>query len=87
MESVLSSVATFREYLASNPIELVYMLENPTESPLSETELAACRALRSVKPTTTILNDSRAYMAVEYVADTKLYIDGKLAELVAAMNA
>jgi len=87
MESVLSSVATFREYLASNPIELVYMLENPTESPLSETELAACRALHSVKPTTTILNDSGAHMAVEYVADTKLYIDGKLAELVAAMNA
>lgn len=68
-------------------LDILYILATPTETPLSEAEPAAFAALHSVKPATTILNDSGAHMAVEYVADTKLYIDSKLAELVAAMNA
>lgn len=67
-------------------IKVIVAVAGPVETPLSEAELAAFAALHSVKPTTTILNDSGAHMAVEYVADTKLYIDSKLAELVAAMN-
>ena len=66
---------------------VIYSMSTPIETPLSEAELAAFAALHSVKPTTTILNDSGAHMAVEYVADTKLYIDSKLADLAAAMNA
>ena len=72
---------------AGKPVTVAYVLTTPIETPLSEAELAAFAALHSVKPTTTILSDSGAHMAVEYVADTKLYIDSKLAELVAAMNA
>lgn len=78
---------TAAAWLADNPVEFVYILAAPTETTLTEEELAAFAALHSNKPTTTFLNRSGAYMAVEYVADTKLYIDGKLAELVAAMNA
>jgi hypothetical protein len=48
--------------------------------------LQAFRALHSNKPTTTVLNDAGAWMAVEYAADPKLYIDRKIAELVAANN-
>lgn len=61
---------------------IYYVLRDPIETPLSETEIAAYRALRTYKPNTTILNDSGAHMKVEYAADTKLYIDNKLAALV-----
>jgi hypothetical protein len=57
-------------------------MADPIEIPLSETEIAAYRALHTYKPNTTIVNDSGAHMKVEYAADTKLYIDNKLAALV-----
>lgn len=76
------SVIGFRAWLASNPITMHYVQETPEEIPLSETEIAAYRALHTNKPNTTILNDSGAHMKVEYAADTKLYIDNKLAALV-----
>ena len=57
-----------------------YQMKAPIETPLSETELAAYRALHTNKPNTTILNDSGAYMSVDYMADTKLYIDNKIKE-------
>jgi hypothetical protein len=70
--------AVLNEY----PITFVYSLMEPIETPLSETELAAYRDLHTYKPNTTIVNDSGAHMKVEYAADTKLYIDNKLAALV-----
>jgi hypothetical protein len=57
-----------------------YILGIPIETPLTETELAAYRALHTNKPNTTILNDSGAHMSVKYTADTKLYIDKKIKE-------
>jgi hypothetical protein len=61
---------------------VLYPIATAIETPLSETEIAAYRALHTNKPNTTILNDSGAHMKVEYAADTKLYIDNKLAALV-----
>jgi hypothetical protein len=61
-------------------VRIIYQLATPVEHPLSETELAAYRALHTNKPNTTILNDSGAYMSVDYTADTKLYIDNKIKE-------
>ena len=63
-----------------------YILATPVEAPLTTEELQAFRALHSNKPATTVLNDAGAWMAVEYAADPKLYIDRKIAELVAANN-
>ena len=61
--------------------EIITFLDNSIEKTLSETELAAYRALHTNKPNTTILNDSGAYMSVEYTADTKLYIDNLIKNL------
>jgi hypothetical protein len=58
-----------------------YILNNPVETPLSETEIAAYRSLHTNKPNTTILNDSGAHMSVEYAAYTKLYIDNLIKNL------
>lgn len=66
---------------SGNPVTLYYVSKSPVETPLSEAEINAFRALHSNKPNTTILNDAGAYMAVEYVADTKTYIDNKIKEM------
>lgn len=60
---------------------VLYALDIPYETPLTAEELAAYAALHTNKPTTVITNDGGAEMDVEYVADTKLYIDNKFAEL------
>ena len=67
-------------YAAGTPLIALYTLATPIETHLSETEIAAYRALHTNKPNTTILNDSGAYMSVDYTADTKLYIDNKIKE-------
>jgi hypothetical protein len=60
---------------------VVGVLDKTIETPLSETEIAAYRALHSNYPNTTVLNDAGAWMDVKYNADTKLYIDRRIAEL------
>lgn len=75
------SVTAFKEWLSANPLTILFQLALPIETPLSNAEINAFRALRSHKPNTTILNDAGVHMSVEYVADTKTYIDNKIAEL------
>lgn len=60
---------------------IVHLLAHPVETALTDAEVQAFRALHSVKPVTTVLNDAGAWMAVEYAADPKLYIDRKIAAL------
>lgn len=78
------TVAKAREDFSGR--DIVYLLETPIETPLAEAELNAFKQLRSNKLTTTILNDSGAHMSVSYVADTKTYVDNKIAELVASIT-
>lgn len=80
--NTITTLEQWRAWLAENEVELVYILASPIETPLTDAEITAFKALCSNKPTTTILNDAGAYMAVEYVADTKLYIDRKISELI-----
>ena len=65
--------------------KIMYVLKNPIETPLTEEELAQYASLHTYKGNTTISNDSGAGMAVEYVADTKTYIDNKFNELAIAI--
>lgn len=62
-------------YLDENETIVYYVLATPIETALTEAEIAAYAALRTYKPNTTIYNDAGAFMAAEYVADTKQYID------------
>ena len=72
-------------WLARNTITVMYEIETPIETPLSAEELAQYAALRTNYPNTTVFNDSGAQMRLAYVADTKNYIDQKLAAISAAM--
>lgn len=69
---------------AGDPVTVTYELDNPVETALSAEEVTAYQAILSHCPSTTVLNDSQAHMALDYVADTKTYIDNKFAALAAA---
>lgn len=65
----------------SDGATVLYALPTPIETPLSAEEIAAFKALHTNKPNTTVYNDAGAHMAVEYIADTKTYIDNKFTAL------
>lgn len=78
----ITTVDQWKEWLTQNPVTVYFALATPIETTLSETEIAAYRALHSNYPNTTVLNDAGAHMVVKYAADTKLYIDNKIAALI-----
>ena len=57
---------------------IYYQLAEPIQTELTAEEIAAYAALHTNKPNTIIYNDAGAYMAAEYVADTKTYIVNKV---------
>lgn len=79
------TVSDWTAHLAEQPLTIVYALATPVETPLTAEQLADFAAMRTRYPTTTVLNDAGADMAIEYVADTKNYIDQKLAAISAAL--
>ena len=60
---------------------VIYPLESPIETIVAADDLCA---LRSRYPETTVYNDAGAHMAVKYIADTKNYIDMKIAAIASA---
>lgn len=74
-------------YANGTPLIIKYALETPNETPLSEEEISAYKALHTNYPNTTIYNDEGAYTEVKYVADTKNYVDNKIANEVAKLTA
>ena len=78
------SLDDWKAALAANPITVAYILKTPVETTLPDDELAAYRTMTSQYPNTTVYNDAGAGMQVDYIADTKNYIDQKLAAIAAA---
>lgn len=72
-------------YNAGNPMVLYAPIKTQIEEPLSDANLQALRELHSYKPTTVLTNDVGADMTLEYVADTKLYIDKRISEIATAI--
>ena len=73
------------EILAKEKPEVLYELAEPIETPLTDEEIEAYKALYTYYPKTFIYNSDNADIEVEYVADTKNYIDNKFAALEAAI--
>lgn len=80
----VSDVNALKNWLKANPVEILVPLAAPIETDIPEETMTAYRNLCTNYPSTVIQNDSGAGMEVEYVADTKSYIDNKLKELVQA---
>ena len=77
-----AGVEAFRSFLSTNPLSLMTPLATPIETPLTEEELAAYAALHTYKDSTTVSNDAGAWMELEYVMDSKKYIDGLITGVV-----
>ena len=60
------TIVAVRQYLSENPIEIIYVLLEPIETPLSASEFAAYKALYTYSPTTTVSNDAGAWMKFKY---------------------
>ncbi len=64
---------------------VLFVLDTSVETPLLPETIAAFRRLCMNYPVTTITNSDNCGMEVAYTADTKAYIDGKIAEISAAI--
>ena len=82
-DTVNDTVENWKSWLQSNPVSVIYELATPVETDLTTEQLTAYAALTTYKPNTTITTDSdpAAGIEVNYVADTKIYIDNKLAAI------
>ena len=74
VDSTITTVALLKEWLASNPLTVVYPLATPIEIPLTEQVLSEYAKLRTYEPNTTLIADSSPNMYVEYFRNTE---DGK----------
>lgn len=73
----LTTQRELRDWLKENQVGVLYTLETPTFEPLPEEVQKQYKELKSYHPNTVI--QTGCFNEVEYVADTKMYIDNKLA--------
>jgi hypothetical protein len=74
----------YTTWLASNNTTVCYALSTPVEEDIPSATLSALQALHTYKPNTTISTDT--WLIAEYRADTKAYIDNKIAAAVLALT-
>lgn len=77
------TVQKLKEWLKTNNVVVYYTLETPIKTELTQVE--AYKKLHTYYPTTVISNSEDCEMEVEYVADTKNYIDNKISANVASI--
>lgn len=77
------TLETFTEKYGDSEIQ--YILATPIIETLPETEIAKLKRLQTFNPTTIFTNSDDGEMIVDYVADTKIYIDNKFKELETAL--
>lgn len=71
-----------------NPLTIMYAMDTPIETPLSEEELAAYRVLHTYDSTTAITpDDALAEVEVDYIVKPKAYIEKKLTAIESRLNA
>lgn len=80
-KNIAATLEAWKSYVAENPLTIQYILATPVETPISQDSLSAYAALRTYKTDTAVTNDAGAYMAVDYVADPKAYIDNRIAAM------
>ena len=79
-----ATLDNFKAALSASPVTVAFPIRAVIETPLSPEELTGSTSLTAQYPNTTAFNDAGAGMKMEYIADTKIYIDQRIAAL---MNA
>lgn len=75
-------LSNWKAHLSANPLKVMTYLDTPIETDLSEEQIQAYKAIHTNKPTTIISNDADAWMGASYAADTKIWIENKIKEIV-----
>ena len=87
-EEVELTLDAYKQYLADNPLHVLYKGDSEEFVPLPQSEQNAIRALKTYYPTTVITVDGGELdpdIKVTYTADTKNYIDNKVSAKVASI--
>ena len=87
-EEVELTLDAYKQYLADNPLHVLYKDDSEEFVPLPQSEQNAIRALKTYYPTTVITADGGELdpdIKVTYTADTKSYIDNKVSAKVASI--
>lgn len=81
-----NNVQEFKSWLQSNPVTVLYRVDEPIETDLTPDQLSALN-LSTYQGITNIGTDTmpQAGIDVEYIADTKTYIDNAIAEAIATI--
>lgn len=66
------TVDDFKTWLAEHPMQLVAILAEPIETPLTAEQVAEFETLQTYKPVTTLYNSDGAGLEVTYIRDTPL---------------
>ena len=77
--------AAVLKYLESHPLHCFAERSEPFEHDISLEIIEAYKTLHTNYPTTTVLNDAGAGMELTYIADTKNYVDAKIAGICTAI--
>lgn len=80
----VTDVSAFKEWLKTHPVEAVYPLAKPVETPLATEAAAAYSELHTNYPITNIFAAENAGICLSYVADAKNYIDNRIRQLASA---
>lgn len=75
-------LSNWKAHLAEQPLKVMTYLDTPIETDLSEEQIQAYKAIHTNKPTTIISNNADAWMGASYAADTKIWIENKIKEIV-----
>lgn len=81
MVEYATTLDQWKTWLQSNPVKVLYETENTEFVPLPQEEQGQINKLRTYGPTTVIITDPQMGTKIDYVADTKTYIDSKFAEI------
>ena len=80
-----NSLKAWKTWLAENPQTVVYQLATPTIEELPENVQTEMNGLYTYNLHTDMWNNDGAYMNLKYVADTKTWINNKIAGISTAM--
>lgn len=82
----IKSLSDWKDWLTTNNVHVFYQLKTPTETDLTPDQLAALN-ISTYEGVTNIGTDTMPQVGieVEYIADTKTYIDNAIAEAIAAI--
>lgn len=86
-DSPINSLEVFHDLISRTSAEAAYILATPIEHDLSPELIADYQKLHTYYPITNLFASDSAGLEVQYLADTKNYLDSKLKTLVAQYHA